>query len=151
MQSEYSKLSTIANNASLETTMSIFHLASLQDEFDESASQAVLPEFKPHFFVPPMLDKPQNPIMDTLKLHSPTVPVPTPLRLGLPTELASLTFDIQPQGFSKPNDSIWADALKGGLARSVSSLRCIPSLGLKKTGNIVLGRPATQLPGPPSP
>ncbi|KAJ7495895.1 gamma-tubulin complex, DGRIP91/SPC98 component protein [Mycena galericulata] len=99
--------------------MSLFHLPFLHDELDdESASQAVLPEFKPRFFVPPMIDKPQNPIMDTLKLHTPTVPIPTPLRLGLPTELASLTFDAQPQSFPKLNDSIWADALKGGFARS---------------------------------
>ncbi|KAJ7430805.1 gamma-tubulin complex, DGRIP91/SPC98 component protein [Mycena galericulata] len=56
--------------------------------------------------------------MDTLKLHTPTVPIPTPLQLGLPTELASLTFDAQPQSFPKLNDSIWADALKGGFARS---------------------------------
>ncbi|KAJ7497604.1 gamma-tubulin complex, DGRIP91/SPC98 component protein [Mycena latifolia] len=96
--------------------MSLFRLPSLRDDFDEYTSEAVLPEFKPRFFVPPMLEKPQNPIMDTLKLHSPTVPVPTPLRL--PTELASLTFDVQPPSFPKLNDAIWAHAIKGGLARS---------------------------------
>ncbi|KAJ7772683.1 gamma-tubulin complex, DGRIP91/SPC98 component protein [Mycena maculata] len=100
--------------------MSLFRLPVLHDEFDseDSAFQAVLPEFKPRFFVPPMLEKPQNPIMDTLRL-TPTKSVPAPLRLQvLPPELASLTFDIQPPRFPKLNDSIWADALKGGLARS---------------------------------
>ncbi|KAJ6587217.1 gamma-tubulin complex, DGRIP91/SPC98 component protein [Mycena vulgaris] len=93
----------------------LFRLPSLHDEF-EYTSETVLPEFKPRFFVPPMLERPQNPIMDTLKLLRPTAPVPTPLRL--PTELASLTFDVQPQCVPKLNDAIWVDAIKGGLARS---------------------------------
>ncbi|KAJ7091104.1 Spc98 family-domain-containing protein [Mycena epipterygia] len=92
----------------------LFHFPSLDDDGFEEYT-AVLPEFKPRFFVPPMLDKPQNPIMDTLKFGTPTVPVP---RLALPTELASLTFDVQPPSFPKLNDAIWADAIKGGLARS---------------------------------
>lgn len=86
--------------------MSLFHLPPFQDEFDPSGPKPGLPGLKLRFFVPPMLDKPQNPIMDTLKLRTPTVPVPP--RLTLPTELASLTFDPPP----KLNDSIWSDALK---------------------------------------
>ncbi|KAJ7163543.1 gamma-tubulin complex, DGRIP91/SPC98 component protein [Mycena crocata] len=98
--------------------MSLFHLPSLHDESEKYTSQAVLPEFKPRFFIPPMLDKPQNPIMDTLKFCIPAAPVPAPLRLGLPTELASLTFDTEPKSFPKLNDAIWVDAAKGGFARS---------------------------------
>ncbi|KAJ6594217.1 Spc98 family-domain-containing protein [Mycena capillaripes] len=92
-----------------------FNLPSLEDEFDESTSQTALPELKPRFFVPPMLEKPQNPIMETLKLHSPIAPVPTPQRLVLPTELASLTFD---PPIPKMDDAIWTDAIKTGFARS---------------------------------
>ncbi|KAJ7045832.1 gamma-tubulin complex, DGRIP91/SPC98 component protein [Mycena alexandri] len=95
----------------------LFHLPTLNDEFDDLASQAVLPEFEPRFFVPQMLEKPQNPIMDTLKLL-PIAPVPPPIRLApLPTELASLAFD-PPTRVPKLSDSIWTDAIKGGRARS---------------------------------
>ncbi|KAJ7268667.1 Spc98 family-domain-containing protein [Mycena haematopus] len=95
----------------------LFQLPSLPDDFDEytSHSQAVLREFMPRFFVPPMLEKPQNPIMDTLKLHKPIAPVPSPLRLALPAELASLApVHIVP----KLNDSVWTDAIETGFARS---------------------------------
>ncbi|KAJ6498990.1 gamma-tubulin complex, DGRIP91/SPC98 component protein [Mycena sanguinolenta] len=94
----------------------LFHLPSLPDEFDEYSSHSpVLPEFMPRFFIPPMLEKPQNPIMDTLKLRNPVAPVPTPLRLAVPTELASLApINIVP----KLNDSVWTDAIKIGFARS---------------------------------
>ncbi|KAJ7880996.1 gamma-tubulin complex, DGRIP91/SPC98 component protein [Mycena olivaceomarginata] len=93
----------------------LFQLPSLPDEFDEYTAQTVLPEFTPRFFVPPMLHKPQNPIMDTLKLRTPIAPVPTPLRLALPTELAPLP---PIQTVPKLNDSIWTDAVKTGFARS---------------------------------
>ncbi|KAF7376426.1 Spindle pole body component [Mycena sanguinolenta] len=99
------------------TTMTgLFYLPSLPDEFDEYTSHSpVLPEFKPRFFIPPMLEKPQNPIMDTLKLHNPVAPVPTPLRLAVPTELVSLKpVNIVP----KLNDSVWTDAIQTGFARS---------------------------------
>ncbi|KAF8210658.1 Spc98 family-domain-containing protein, partial [Mycena galopus ATCC 62051] len=76
----------------------------------------VLPEFTPRFFVPPMLEKPQNPIMDTLKLRDPIAPVPTPLRPALPTELVPLT--PLAHGVPKLNDSIWTDAIKAGFAHS---------------------------------
>ncbi|KAJ7352355.1 gamma-tubulin complex, DGRIP91/SPC98 component protein [Mycena albidolilacea] len=93
----------------------LFRLPPLPDEFDEYTAQTVLPEFTPRFFVPPMLDKPQNPIMDTLKLRAPIAPVPTPLRLALATELAPL---MRIQTVPKLNDSIWTDAVKTGFARS---------------------------------
>ncbi|KAJ7282938.1 gamma-tubulin complex, DGRIP91/SPC98 component protein [Mycena rebaudengoi] len=90
-------------------------LSPLRDEFAEYTPAAVLPEFKPRFFVPIMRDKPQNPIMDSLKFsaHSAT---PPSLRLGIPPELASLTFDPPPRISPKLDDTIWAEAVKSGLA-----------------------------------
>ncbi|KAJ6476059.1 gamma-tubulin complex, DGRIP91/SPC98 component protein [Mycena vitilis] len=93
-----------------------FNLPSLS-ESDEYAPSTVLPELNLLFFVPPMLDKPQNPIMESLKLRTPTAQVPTPLRLGLPIELASLTFD-PTTAVPKLDDGIWREAAKSGFARS---------------------------------
>ncbi|KAJ7077325.1 gamma-tubulin complex, DGRIP91/SPC98 component protein [Mycena belliarum] len=93
--------------------MSFFPLPPFHSDLDQHTFDALLPEFRPRFFVPKMLEKPQNPIMDTLKLRSPAAPPPR-----LPTELASLAFDAPPQNFPKLTDSVWADAVKGGLARS---------------------------------
>ncbi|KAJ7187937.1 gamma-tubulin complex, DGRIP91/SPC98 component protein [Mycena filopes] len=63
-----------------------------------------------------MLDKPQNPIMDTLKLR-PGASLPPAIRLAqLPTELASLAFD-PPTRVPTLSDSIWTEAIKGGRTR----------------------------------
>ncbi|KAJ7217732.1 gamma-tubulin complex, DGRIP91/SPC98 component protein [Mycena pura] len=99
----------------------LFSLPSLRDDFDEfDASQAVLPDFKPRFFIPMMLDKPQNPIIDTLKLHNSAVPVATPL--PLPTELASLTLDSFPPRIPALSGSAWTEAgIRGCAQREILS------------------------------
>ncbi|KAK7005800.1 spindle pole body component [Favolaschia claudopus] len=96
----------------------LFQLPTLSDEFDQLTLKDALPELMPRFFVPPMLDKPQNPILETLKLRDPIAPVPTPSRLLLPTELASVTLDSSPYNFPKLRESIWTDAIKNGSSHS---------------------------------
>ncbi|KAJ7066627.1 gamma-tubulin complex, DGRIP91/SPC98 component protein [Mycena amicta] len=94
--------------------MTLFPLPDIH-EFDYEAEQAVLPGlgFRPQFFMPIMLDKPQNPIIDTLKLHNSAVTV-----AQLPKELASLIFNPPPQIFAPLADSMWTDALKQGATSS---------------------------------
>ncbi|GLB36953.1 putative spindle pole body component [Lyophyllum shimeji] len=66
-----------------------------------------LPPLPPHFFVPPLADKPQNPIMDTLKQeaeHRKRPPLPR-----LPPELSLLVVD--PPKEPRPRYNLWSDAL----------------------------------------
>ncbi|KAF9473401.1 gamma-tubulin complex, DGRIP91/SPC98 component protein [Pholiota conissans] len=62
--------------------------------FDDHV-QSLLPRIVPSFFVPPLEDKPQNPIMDTLKVENmnATKPARHFRPSQLPQELAILTFD----------------------------------------------------------
>ncbi|KAF8070027.1 gamma-tubulin complex, DGRIP91/SPC98 component protein [Lyophyllum atratum] len=69
-----------------------------------------LPPLPPHFFVPPLSDKPQNPIMDTLKQDAERYEKP-PLPY-LPPELSLLVMD--PPAESRAlglSYDLWADAL----------------------------------------
>ncbi|KAF7309776.1 Spindle pole body component [Mycena indigotica] len=95
--------------------MTLFPLPNVYQFDDESTQNDGLPEFKPRFFMPVMLDKPQNPIIDTLNLvsHKSVYASNSPITsLGLPKELASLTFNPPKQATVHVNDSIWTDALK---------------------------------------
>ncbi|KAJ6625865.1 Spc98 family-domain-containing protein [Mycena sp. CBHHK59/15] len=98
----------------------LFHLSPLRDEFAGHTLEAALPEFKPRFFVPVMVDAPQNPIMDTLKLFSGsrTRTMPSYLQLPIPPELVSLTFDTETKDSPKLNDTIWVHAINGGRSHS---------------------------------
>ncbi|KAF7308550.1 Spindle pole body component [Mycena chlorophos] len=71
------------------------------------------PDFRPRFFMPAMLDKPQNPIIETLKLHTPVSPLVVP---RLPQEVALLTLD--PPIRPTMREEMWANALKQGASRS---------------------------------
>ncbi|EJF65129.1 hypothetical protein DICSQDRAFT_98693 [Dichomitus squalens LYAD-421 SS1] len=64
---------------------------------DVRKNAAALPGLPPRFFIPRLDDKPQNPIMDTLRLlrnKSQTEPFPAPQTSKLPPELESLSEDL---------------------------------------------------------
>ncbi|KAF9010717.1 gamma-tubulin complex, DGRIP91/SPC98 component protein [Cyathus striatus] len=58
------------------------------EEFEETATLDELPELFPRFFVPPLEEKPQNPILEMLKLSATNQSLPP--RPLLPTERAGL-------------------------------------------------------------
>ncbi|KAF5386245.1 hypothetical protein D9615_002656 [Tricholomella constricta] len=68
-----------------------------------------LPSLPPHFFVPPLSDKPQNPIMDTLKQEMEARKRP-PLYY-LPQEIGLLVID----SLTQPSHNLWSDALTRNL------------------------------------
>jgi hypothetical protein len=72
---------------------------------DEHA-ESLLPRIAPSFFVPPLEDKPQNPIMDSLKLEKMNEMKPKrrfqPYQL--PQELAILTLD---NDFTSKEEETW--------------------------------------------
>jgi hypothetical protein len=71
-----------------------------------------LPQILPKFFIPPLADKPQNPIMDTLKLASQTSD--HHLSALLPPELAVIsTVSSFEQQFPNPPtvNNLWAEAI----------------------------------------
>ncbi|KAG5634756.1 hypothetical protein H0H81_000887 [Sphagnurus paluster] len=66
-----------------------------------------LPPLVPHFFVPPLTEKPQNPIMDTLKQemeYKNRKPFPS-----LPPELNLLTVDQTVEPHSNTGHNLWAE------------------------------------------
>jgi hypothetical protein len=69
-------------------------LSYLNHELDFQRPLEELPRLAPHFFVPPLENKPQNPIMDILKLEAlnTNMPARNYERL-IPEELAVLSLD----------------------------------------------------------
>lgn len=103
------------------------------DEFSSSPMES-LPPISPHFFVPRLCEKPQNPIMDTLKLsstHSFTLSKP-----ALLPELSILVADtcghlLFPRD-TKSEDAIWTEAMllppQKSVAILLSSIFCVLTL-----------------------
>jgi hypothetical protein len=95
---------------------------SFQEFDDELAPMPGLPEILPQFFVPPLEDKPQNPIMDTLKLARinqslPKRPKNTP---RVPHELAILVADAsESDNHLDDLDKLWRSALTRTLGMRV--------------------------------
>ena len=89
-----------------------------------------LSRIMPHFFVPTLEDKPQNPIMENLKLESMnTTMAPRAFRpVRLPQELMTLAMDIAPlggtQSYSQSVEEMWRNAVvrKRGVKASMVSL-----------------------------
>ncbi|GBE81235.1 hypothetical protein SCP_0309620 [Sparassis crispa] len=75
-----------------------------------------LPDLPPHFFVPKLLDKPQNPIMDTLKLRESLHKSPPALHT-IPKELEVLTLDTLNAQVELP-DQLWGSSVVGRAART---------------------------------
>ena len=71
-----------------------------------------LPQILPRFFVPPLEDKPQNPILEVLDLESITSNLPPRLFQPhlLPQELTSLTLNVSQEHETKVEE-IWTNAL----------------------------------------
>lgn len=71
-----------------------------------------LPPMPPHFFVPRLVDLPQNPIMDTLK-HA-GIYKPALRRFdALPAEVKVVTMDLgRPPSPKRFEDTIWLEAMK---------------------------------------
>ena len=87
---------------------------SFQEFEDEPAPMPGLPEILPRFFVPPLEDKPQNPIMDTLKLARINQSLPKRPRdiPRLPHELAFLVADASgSDNHLDDMDQLWRSAL----------------------------------------
>jgi hypothetical protein len=75
-----------------------------------------LPQILPRFFVPPLEDKPQNPILEVLELESLTSNLPPRLFQPhlLPQELTALSLNVS-QGVQQQTETkleeIWTNAL----------------------------------------
>ncbi|TFK44260.1 gamma-tubulin complex, DGRIP91/SPC98 component protein [Crucibulum laeve] len=80
------------------------------DDFEQKTSSNGLPPLGPRFFVPPLVDKPQNPIMDSLKLTASNKSLPP--RPRLPLELLLIASDIEriPERVPKLANTLWTDA-----------------------------------------
>lgn len=91
-----------------------------------------LPRIMPYFFVPPLEDKPQNPIMESLKLESMNMNVPPrTFHPQLPQELMALTLDVvharEDETSSKSVEELWRNAATRKLGVKVSD----PSLSTR--------------------
>jgi hypothetical protein len=100
--------------------LSFSHPPTLEDDMTSSTMDD-LPKIGPRFFVPRLTEKPQDPIMDTLKLansketHMNTRPIPL--------ELAILTVDMDhPPSHPKNKNNIWTDAVTRNHASQVRIL-----------------------------
>ena len=87
---------------------------------------AALPELPPRFFIPRLDDRPQNPIMDTLRIlqkkpHNSFIPAPA--APSLPSELALLSEDLlKAAQVGKSNlEDIWRSAVQHRHGHMVSS------------------------------
>jgi hypothetical protein len=86
-----------------------------------------LPQILPRFFVPPLEDKPQNPILEVLNLESITSNLPPRLFQPhlLPQELTDLSLNVTQQRPETKVEDIWAKALirsRGDRVRFIQSL-----------------------------
>ncbi|KAI0769320.1 Spc98 family-domain-containing protein [Trametes elegans] len=87
-------------------------LDATMDEHGDPPSHTTLPDLPPQFFIPRLADKPQNPIMDTIKLMRSPEPLQTiqSISMRLPLELALLSEDVARFASEKqvqPLDNIW--------------------------------------------
>ena len=90
---------------------------------DTTSALRPLPGLPPQFFIPRLEDKPQNPIMDTLRimptrLHAAAIP----LAFRLPPELQALSADTLKFVEARRNalESVWGLAASGNNASTVS-------------------------------
>lgn len=89
-----------------------------------------LPQILPRFFVPPLEDKPQNPILEALNLESITSNLPPRLFQPhlLPQELAALSLNVSQVVQQQPEtkvEEIWTNALirsRGDRVRFIFSM-----------------------------
>lgn len=95
-----------------------------------------LPQILPRFFVPPLEDKPQNPILEVLDLESITSNLPPRLFQPhlLPQELTSLTLNVSQEPETKVEE-IWTNALVRNIGDRV---RFIFSISLRSVSWIWL-------------
>ncbi|KAF9001554.1 hypothetical protein BDQ17DRAFT_1327206 [Cyathus striatus] len=95
------------------TSCNIWHSDEPLEEFEQTATLDELPELFPPFFVPPLEEKPQNSILDILKLSATnqTLP-PRPLlpteRAGLASGQVELLLEVQPP---TPVHMLWNELL----------------------------------------
>ncbi|KAI0330134.1 hypothetical protein GY45DRAFT_1324015 [Cubamyces sp. BRFM 1775] len=87
------------------------------DDVAESTIQNIkLPELRPQFFIPRLTERPQNPIMDTVRMmKEPAFSQPVQsidIRLPLPLELEVLSRDVAALVQTRPDrlDNIWTQA-----------------------------------------
>jgi len=90
-----------------------------------------LPQIVPRFFVPPLEDKPQNPILEALKLENINSNL-LPRLFQLPEELAALSLNVsqivEPEPKAKVEE-IWKNALirrRGTVVRFIS--KCLSGI-----------------------
>jgi len=110
-------------------------LSDLSHELDFQKPLEDLPRLAPHFFVPPLENKPQNPIMDILKLEALNSNMPArsykPL---IPKELAVLSLDTsplmkEPQGSpTRAIQELWMQAATRKLGTKVGVLSSCSSI-----------------------
>lgn len=82
-----------------------------------------LPRVFPHFFVPQLSDKPQNPIMDTLTLTATNKALPPrPIPPSLPPELLILSADLEPVADYRTTSSLWTQAVTRTIGQRVCML-----------------------------
>ncbi|KAF9467451.1 gamma-tubulin complex, DGRIP91/SPC98 component protein [Collybia nuda] len=89
-----------------------FDALSLDPPLGPGKDSKQLPRIEKRFFVPRLVDKPQNPIMDALKLASVRSYTPPPIP-ALPAELASIvsTPFQGPSPLPKLGSNVWYDAM----------------------------------------
>lgn len=88
-----------------------FNSLSLDPPAGPTKGSNQLPRIETRFFVPRLVDKPQNPIMDTLKLASVHTTAPW-LPPVLPMELSIIASTPYPQPPPRPkNPNVWYDAM----------------------------------------
>jgi hypothetical protein len=81
-------------------------------DFDASSlSLGNLEQIVPRFFVPPLLDKPQNPIQDTL--------IKTTFSTKVTREWREQFGIVPEESVHPPSDSLWSDAVKHDKRKSV--------------------------------
>jgi hypothetical protein len=100
----------------------LHHLSDI-DSFDFSEdirTFPVLPHVKPFFFVPPLEDKPQNPIMDNLKIEEANINMPkrtTRMKTHIETEVKDKPEAILPGSVEETKrkaevEVLWTEAAK---------------------------------------
>ncbi|KII92345.1 hypothetical protein PLICRDRAFT_172448 [Plicaturopsis crispa FD-325 SS-3] len=87
---------------------SLASLPALERYGNDTLDVEPLPQVLPHFFVPRLVDKPQNPIMDGLRVAT-YRHAPMDSRV-LPQELVALTEGLREM--SEPLDTLWTDAIR---------------------------------------
>lgn len=112
----------------------LHHLSDI-DSFDFSKdirTFPVLPHVKPFFFVPPLEDKPQNPIMDNLKIEEANSNMPkrtTRMKIRIETEVedpeTSLPWSLEETKRKAEVELLWTGAAKQKTGVNVfTSLLC---------------------------